>query len=242
MSGTQTDFLSERLGPLLRLTINRPRAANAINDVVTEGIVSGLAEANRNDEIRAVILTGAGGRIFSAGRDLKNPQDLPLEALERQRRAESRAYTGALVAFDKPLVVALNGIAMGAGLMLALHADQIVATEHAALTLPEIDIGIATFLGHALVAVLAGDAVANDLMLTGRRMSAAEALRRGLVHAVVPAEKLAEEAEARAAILAAKPLETFRESKGWILTRRYAAVEAAYSAHEALDRQRAAGV
>jgi enoyl-CoA hydratase/carnithine racemase len=237
----EPEFLSERIGPLLRLTINRPRAANAINDVVTQGIVSGLAQASRSDEIRAVILTGAGERIFSAGRDLKNPHNLPLDALNRQRREESRAYTGALLGFEKPLVVALNGVAMGAGLMLALHADQVAAAEHATLTLPEIDIGIATFLGHTLVAVLAGDGLANDLVLTGRRMTAAEALQRGLVHAVVPPDRLAEEAQARAAALAAKPAETFRDVKRWILQRRRAAVDAAYSAHDALEAARAAG-
>lgn len=68
----QPEFLSERIGSFLRLTINRPRSANAINEVVADGIVTGLGQASRNDDIRAVILTGAGDRIFSAGRDLKN--------------------------------------------------------------------------------------------------------------------------------------------------------------------------
>ena len=232
---TQPEFLSERIDTILRLTINRPRAANAINDVVTDGIVSGLTEASRNDGIRAVILTGAGNRIFSAGRDLKNPLNLRPEALAQQRREESRAYTEALLSFEKPLVVALNGIAMGAGLMLALHADRVIAAEHATIALPEIDIGIASFLGHALVAVLAGDGVANDLALSGRRITAAEALHRGLVHSVVPPDRLAVEAEASATMLGAKPIETFREVKRWILQRRRVAVKAAFQAHEMLD-------
>jgi enoyl-CoA hydratase/carnithine racemase len=236
----QPEFLAERIGSLLRLTINRPRAANAINEVVADGIVTGLGQASRNDDIRAVILTGAGDRIFSAGRDLKNPQNLDLDAFNRQRREELRAYTEALMSFEKPLVVALNGMAMGAGLMLALHADQVVAAEHAEITLPEINIGIATFLGHALVAVLAGDGVANELVLTGRRIAAAEALHRGLVHSVVSSDRLAVEAAARATMLAAKPVETFREMKGWILQRRRAAVNAAYQAHELLDANKRA--
>ncbi len=231
----QPEILSERLDSLLRLTLNRPRAANAINAAVTHGIVCGLAQASRDEGIRAVILTGAGDKVFCAGRDLKNPQNLSLAALNRLRREESLAYTRALMAFEKPLVVALNGVALGAGLMLALHADQVVAAEHAALALPEIDIGIATFLGHTLVAELAGNGLANDLMLTGRRIAAAEALQRGLVHAVVPLERLAPEAETRANLLAAKPVETFREAKSWILKRRRVAVEAAYHAHEMIE-------
>ncbi len=231
----QPEFLSERLDSILRLTINRPRAANAINGVVTDGVVSGLAQASRDEGIRAVILTGAGDRAFCAGRDLKNPQNLSPVALNRLRREESLAYTRALMSFDKPLVVALNGVALGTGLMLALHADQVVAAEHAAIALPEIDIGIATFLGHTLVAELAGNGLANDLVLTGRRITAAEALQRGLVHSIVPFDRLALEAEARANLLAAKPVETFRDAKAWILKRRRVAVEAAYRAHDMLE-------
>jgi enoyl-CoA hydratase/carnithine racemase len=231
----QPEFLSERIDSILRLTINRPRAANAITETVAAGLVSGLAAAGRDDGIRAVILTGAGERAFSAGRDLKNPLNLEPAAFDRQRREELRTYTDALLSFEKPLVVALNGIALGAGLMLVLHADQVVAAEHATISLPEIDIGIATFLGHALVAVLAGDGVANDLALTGRRITAAEALRRGLVHAVVGSDRLATEAMASATMLGAKPVETFRQMKGWILQRRRAAVEAALRAHAMRD-------
>ena len=136
---------------------------------------------------------------------------------------------------NKPLVVAINGAAIGAGLMLALHADQVVAADHALLSLPEIDIGIATMLGHTLVAELAGQAVANDLVLTGRRMTAAEARQRGLVHQVVQASALSDEADACARFLGAKPRLTFRAMKRWILDRRRLAVQAAFAAHAELD-------
>lgn len=232
---TASELVSERSAGILCLTINRPRAANAINGAVAAGIVAGLAEAAGDDSIRAVILTGAGEKVFCAGRDLKNPLNLDMADLARMRREESQAYNEALLAFEKPLVVALNGATIGAGLMLALHADQVVAAEHALLSLPEINIGIATFLGHALVAEVGGNGLANDLMLTGRQMTAGEAMQKGLVHAVVPAGHLAEEALARANLLGAKPPATFRASKGWILQRRRHAVGIAYAAHDALD-------
>jgi enoyl-CoA hydratase/carnithine racemase len=235
VSEPHAEFLAERSGSVLGLTINRPRAANAINQAVAEALACALGEALRNDDVRAVVLSGAGERAFSAGRDLKNPQNLAPEALNLQRRRELRSYTEALLSFDKPLVAALNGTALGAGLMLALHADQVVAAEHAAIGLPEIDIGIAGFLGHALVSLAAGDGVASDLVLTGRRVPAAEALRLGLAHAVVPLERLAAEAQARASMLAAKPVATFRQTKRWILARRRAAVEAALLEYEKLE-------
>jgi enoyl-CoA hydratase/carnithine racemase len=236
--GDESEFLSERSGALLRLTINRPEAANAINDKVTAGLLAGLAEASADDTIKVVILTGSGSRVFSAGRDLKNPHSLSVDALNQQRREESRAYNGALMAFDKPLVVAMNGTAMGAGLMLVMHADQVVAVEDAEISLPEVNIGIVSFLAHTLVAVNGGHGIANDLVLTGRHMGAAEGLQRGLIHAVVSREKLIKEAELRASALAAKPIATFREMKAWILARRRAAVEAAYRAHDALDARK----
>lgn len=229
------ELLSEQVDDILVLSINRPRAANAINHAVAQGMVAALSEAGRQDGIRAVILTGTGEKVFCAGRDLKNPQNLDPASLNRVRREESIAYNEALMAFDKPLVLALNGATIGAGLMLALHADSVVAADHAWLSLPEINIGIPTFLGHTLIAELAGNATANDLMLSGRQMGAAEALQKGLVHAVVPSAALMTEARAHANALAAKPRETFRAAKGWILQRRRLAVRAAYAAHAALE-------
>jgi enoyl-CoA hydratase/carnithine racemase len=243
MTETESDpspLLRERAGALLRLTIHRPRAANAIDGAVARGIVAGLAEAAADPQVRAVVLTGSGDRVFCAGRDLKNPEGLAADAFNRQRRDELQAYTEALLAFHKPLVVALNGAALGAGLMLALHADQVVAVEHASIALPEIDVGIAAFLGHALVAELAGNALANDLVLTGRRATAPEAQHHGLVHAIVASDRLAAESAARAEALGAKPAEVFREMKGWILQRRRAAVAAALQEHERSDAARAA--
>ena len=229
------ELLSDQVDEILILSINRPRAANAINGAVALGLATALSEAARQDGIRAVILTGTGEKVFCAGRDLKNPQNLDAASLNRVRRDESMAYTEALMAYDKPLVVALNGAAIGAGWMLALHADQVIAVEHASLSLPEINIGIPTFLGHTLIAEWAGNAIANDLMLTGRRMAVTEALQKSLVHAVVPVNALMTEARACADALAAKPRDTFRDAKGWILQRRRGAVRAAYATHAALE-------
>jgi enoyl-CoA hydratase/carnithine racemase len=232
LSESGSELLCKQDGGILHVTINRPHAANAINGSVSAGLVAAVAEANGNSAIRSVILTGSGTRAFCAGRDLKNPDDLDAAALSAQRRDELRSYTYALLGCTKPLVVALNGVALGAGLMLALHADIIVAADTAAVALPEIDIGIATFLGHALLAQRVGEGVANDLALTGRRMPATEATERGIVAAAFPIERLKPEAVSCAIALAQKPAETFLIMKSWILRRRREAVDAALRAHD----------
>lgn len=220
-------MLARRKEGVLHLTINRPLAANAIDRDVAQALVARLATAKSDDSIHAVILTGAGRTVFSSGRDMKRPATMDASVFARQRRSELVAYSQALLSFPKPLVVALNGVALGAGLMLALHADHVVAASHVSLALPEIDLGIATYIGHALIADSVGNAVADQLVLSGRRMDAAEALDCQLVHAVVPGGALMQEAEAAASIYAAKPSAAFEAMKEWILARRRRAFDAA---------------
>lgn len=228
LSSAEEKLLAQYRGGVLCLTINRPLAANAIDSDVARALVGRLATAGRDNSIQAVILTGAGGRVFSSGRDMKRPATVDANAFEHQRRSELVAYSQALLSFHKPFVVALNGVALGAGLMLALHADHVVAAQHVTLTLPEIDLEFATYVGHALVADSVGSAVADQLALTGRCMGAAEALACRLVHAIVPASALAQEAEAAASLYASKPVAAFRAMKAWILDRRQRAFYGAY--------------
>lgn len=212
---------------MLCLTINRPLVANAIDSDVAQALVARLATARCDSSIHAVILTGAGDSVFSSGRDMKRPATVDASAFERQRRSELVAYSQALLSLDKPLVAALNGVALGAGLMLALHADHVVAAAHVSLALPEIDLGIATYVGHSLVANSVGSAVADQLALTGRHMGASEALACRLVHAVVPGGALMQEAETAASMYAAKPSAAIGAMKAWILARRRRAFDAA---------------
>lgn len=228
MINAEDKLLAQRKGGLLCLTINRPLAANAIDTDVAHALVTRLATAKRDHSIHAVILSGAGGSVFSSGRDMKRQATVDVNTFERQRRSELVAYSQALLSFHKPFVVALNGVALGAGLMLALHADHVVAAEHVSLALPEIDLEIATYVGHALVADSVGSAVADQLALTGRRMGAAEALACRLVHAVVSASALVQESEAAALFYAAKPVAAFRAMKARVLDRRQRAFNEAY--------------
>jgi enoyl-CoA hydratase/carnithine racemase len=232
---SEQELLIEPANGILRLTINRPGAANAINDVVAACLAQALSMADSDDSIRAVLLTGSGNRNFCAGRDMKNPHNLSPMQLADQRRSESKAYIDALLTCRKPVVAAINGAAVGAGWMIALLADQIIAADHAVMSLPEIDVKIPTFIGHALISLRAGEALATDLVLTGRRMSAQEALQRGLVSAVVSSDRFSKEAEAAAALLAAKHSETMRDMKEWILARRRELIDLAGGAFDAVQ-------
>ena len=207
---------SERRDGVLWLAFDRPRAGNAVNAGVAQALADALAQATRDAATEAVVLTGAGDKIFSAGIDVKNPDNLAHEALAASRRGAVEHCLEAILAFDKPLLAAVNGYAIGLGFMLALLTDRVIAADNAVFSLPEIDINIPTFLGISMVARAGGSALASDLVLSGRRMSAAEARARALIAEVVPAADLAATVQKAALMLAAKPKAAFALDKQWL--------------------------
>ena len=229
---TTTGLLHAIDDGLLTITIDRPHAANAIDSSVAQGLAYLIQKAQQDSSIHAVLLTGTGNRAFCAGRDTKVSAGEDPVQLDMQRRKELWTYTDALLSFDKPLVVAANASAIGAGFMLCLHADQVLSVPNAVFSLPEINIGISSWLGHCLVAEIAGNALANDMSITGRKVDANEALSKGLIHTIVPALTLHTEAVARARTLIEKPRPTFRDIKQWILKRRQQSVEIARQRHQ----------
>ena len=208
---------SERRDGVLWLAFDRPRAGNAVNSEVAHALAAALAQAMNDAQTVAVVLTGAGEKIFSAGIDVKNPDNLAHEALAASRRGAVEHCLEAILAFDKPLLAAVNGYAIGLGFMLALLTDRVIAAENAVFSLPEIDINIPTFLGISIVARAGGSALASDLVLSGRRMSAAEARDRSLIAEVAPAAELASSAQKAALLLAAKPKAAFALDKQWLM-------------------------
>jgi enoyl-CoA hydratase/carnithine racemase len=201
---------------VLWLSFDRPRAGNAVNADVAQALADALTQAASDAGIEAVVLTGAGEKIFSAGIDVKNPDNLPHEVLAARRRGAVEHCLEAILAFDKPLLAAVNGYAIGLGFMLALLTDRVIAAEGAVFSLPEIDINIPTFLGISMVMRASGAALASDLVLSGRRMNAAEARQRALIAEVVPAAELAATAQQAALMLAAKPKAAYALNKQWM--------------------------
>jgi enoyl-CoA hydratase/carnithine racemase len=205
----------EHRGGVLVATINRPHAANAIDDDVGTELCGAFATAAADAAIRALVVTGAGARVFCAGADLKNPAGLPPLALAERRSATLSALLDAVLSFPKPFVAAANGVAAGAGAMLALLADVVLVADTAYFTLPEIDHAMPTPIGLAILTDIAGSALAADLVLSGRSMPAAEGERRGLMRCVPAAGLLAAALEGAQA-LGGKPALAFALNKDWL--------------------------
>jgi enoyl-CoA hydratase/carnithine racemase len=182
-------------------------------------------------------MSGAGDKVFSAGIDIKNPDGIDHEALSARRRDTVGKCLSAIVDFEKPLVAAVNGPAIGLAWMLVLLADRVIASERASFSMPEIDIGIPTFLGLSIVTRAAGAALGRELVLTGRRMDAAEAKQRGLVAQIESAAAFGIAAQSAALALAAKPKAAYALNKRWLargLREEFAAASAQSQAAQSL--------
>jgi enoyl-CoA hydratase/carnithine racemase len=210
-------ILIERKGACCWLRVNRPDQANALSLATMEQLTAALQVATADAAVRAVILTGSGERVFSAGVDVKEQSGGDPVAHRKKRSDMLYGLLFTVLDFPKPLVAVLNGIASGGGAMLALVADARIASDTAAIALPEINIGIPTFSGAALVAHLGGAALAADLVQSGRRMPATEALARGLLTSVAPASELRDAADKLAESLIAKPAAAYAANKEWLV-------------------------
>lgn len=210
-------LLVEQRGALLWVTFNRPEKANALTAGMLQGAADAIVAAGNNADVRAVLVSGAGERFFSAGVDVREkPEDGDMAAHKERRSAAHAALQDALLEVPKPIVAVLNGTAIGGGAMWALLADACIAVDTAELSLPEIDIGIATFSGANILEVLGGRALALDLIQSGRRMPAREAQARGLVNAVAARADLEQTAAGVAELLGAKHRQAFSDNKRWI--------------------------
>lgn len=181
----------DREGAVLTLTIDRPDARNALNGEVLEGLVDGLHAARADDAVRVVVLTGAGDRAFCAGADLAGSLQGEGGAVERHEGLGMlRTLFDAVEELDKPLVGRVNGHALAGGFGVALACDLLVAVEDATFGTPEVKVGMWPFVISALIVEHVGPKRALDLMMTGRRMGAAEAMAWGFVNRVVPRDEL----------------------------------------------------
>jgi enoyl-CoA hydratase len=183
--------LREQQGPVLTLTIDRPEARNSLNAEVLEGLVDGLRHAREDAGIRVVVLTGAGDKAFCAGADLAGGLTGDASAVDQhEQRGMLRRLFEAAEQLDKPLVGRVNGHALAGGLGVALACDLLVAVEDAAFGTPEVRVGLWPYVISALITEHIGPKRALEMMMTGRRLTAAEARDWGLVNQVVAADEL----------------------------------------------------
>jgi enoyl-CoA hydratase/carnithine racemase len=184
------------------VTLDRPEARNAISTELAIALAAAFEPLATDRAVRAVVLTGAGDHAFCAGADLRERSGFDDHQWFVQREAFRRAF-GAVRRCPLPTVAAVFGYALGGGLELALCCDLVVAAEDASLGLPEVQLGLVPAGGGTQLLVRrVGPAVAKDLVLTGRRVGAAEAGRLGLVDRVVPRAELPAAAQGLAAQIA----------------------------------------
>jgi 2-(1,2-epoxy-1,2-dihydrophenyl)acetyl-CoA isomerase len=201
-------ILCEQSDSILRITLNRPEKLNALTDVMLQELRDAFAKAGGDKATRCVLLTGA-GKGFCPGQDLANVQEMShggkLDFGEHIRNNYNPLIL-AMTRLPKPIVGAINGVAAGAGMSLAMACDVRIASDKASFLQAFINIGLVPDSGSTwLLPRLVGRQRAVDLMLSGRKIAAAEALEWGLVNQVVPAEQLMEEATKTAARYAAAP-------------------------------------
>lgn len=203
----------ERDGVIATITINRPAALNAFDAAQLDALLARVAEVSADATIRAVIVTGAGERAFIAGADIKAMQALtPLEA--RAFATLGHRVCAAIERAPQPTIAAINGFALGGGCEVALACDIRLAAMGASLGQPEVGLGILPgWGGTQRLPRLVGAGLAKEIIFTGRRVGAEEALRIGLVNAVYLADELLPQARALAAQIAANSPLAIRHAK-----------------------------
>lgn len=198
----------ERVAGVLRLTLNRPSRLNALDDELLDALGVALQVARDDDAVRAVLLTGA-GRAFCAGADLTQGTLLGEDRGASVRRRLQQLYAPLILGIrelEKPVVAAVNGVAAGAGMSLALACDLRVCGESASFIQAFVRIGLVPDAGSTFfLPRLVGVAKAAELAMLGSQVSADEALRIGLVNRVVADDSLLGEAVALAERLARGP-------------------------------------
>jgi enoyl-CoA hydratase len=200
------------------VVLNRPDALNAFNTDQLSLLHGALRKLRANRSVRAVIITGAGDRAFAAGADIKAMVGLSKsEGLAFARLGHSVAYT--IESLPMPVIAAVNGFALGGGCELALACDIRIAAENAVFGQPEVSIGVPPgWGGSQRLPRLIGPGLASEMIFTGRRVDAAEALRIGLVNAVYPKEELLDKARELAGKVAANSPRAVAAAKRGIQT------------------------
>lgn len=204
-----SDIITELSDSILRVELNRPDKKNALTASMYTLLAEIFSEANNNEAVRVVLWHGAGG-TFSAGNDL---QDFLANPPGRHDSPQSR-LTDAFIAFEKPIVAAVQGSAVGGGTTMLMHCDFVYAGESARFQIPFVNLALVPEFGSSLlIPARAGHLAAAELFLLGEPFTAARAEELRLVSHVVPDEEVMKSALATAKKLAAKPASALRASK-----------------------------
>jgi enoyl-CoA hydratase/carnithine racemase len=196
-------------GGVCTVTLARPEKKNALTQAMYAGIADAIERTEEDPAIGCLLITGSED-VFCAGNDIADFRSRPADGGPRPSR---RVYQG-LARLDKPVVAAVQGLSIGIGFTMLLHADIVLAAPEARFRMPFVDLGVVPELGSSLmVPWIVGRHRAAELMMLGDFFDAATAKDLGFVNRIVPRETLVEEATALARRLAAKPPESLRATK-----------------------------
>lgn len=199
----------ETLEGVLEITFNRPEKKNALTLNMYSGIVTALERSSSDDGIRAVLFTGRGD-AFTSGNDIVDFMNAPPTGPE----SPVARFVELLLTFEKPILAAVNGPAVGLGVTMLLHCDMVYLAERATLRMPFVDLALCPEAGSSyLLPRIMGLPRASELLLLSKKIDAREAVRLGLANAVFADDKLTDEVRTIARTLAKKPPTSVRVTK-----------------------------
>jgi len=199
------DILLTVDAPIGVITFNRPSVLNALRTRLLTEVSTALTRLENDANVRAVIVTGAGEKAFAAGADIGELNALTSAGFGAAQSRSGQALTRQIERMSKPVIVAVNGFALGGGCEIAMAGDILIASENAKFGQPEVNLGlIPGYGGSQRTTRLVGKGMAMYLCLTGEIIDAKEALRIGLVQKVVPLAELMTEAKRIASVIASK--------------------------------------
>jgi enoyl-CoA hydratase len=202
---TFENILVELDGAVALVTLNRPSVLNALNSQLLSELSQALTDLERNDEVRAIIITGAGAKAFAAGADIAELNALANSVEGAAKARIGQALTLQIERLSKPVIMAVNGFALGGGCELAMAGDIRIASENARFGQPEVNLGLMPgYGGSQRTTRLLGRGMAMFLCLSGDMVDAQMALEMGLVERVVPQDELLSAAKKLAQTIASK--------------------------------------
>jgi enoyl-CoA hydratase len=202
----------EKKDRIATITLNRP-PMNPLNRKTYEEITLASKEMNSDPDVKVVILTAAGEKVFASGLDVKDVAGKSATEI-REIWSAAMAAGEALAGIEKPVIAAINGMALGGGLELALCCDIRISVEKARFSQPELGLGIIPGGGATQrLTRLIGSSKAKELFFTGKMLDAKAALELGIISSITPADKLMEEANTLAAEIAKKPAVALKMAK-----------------------------
>lgn len=210
MTATSDHVEITNTGPIQKITLNRPEKKNALTNEIYAALASALTTAANDDQCRVTIIEGQPG-CFSAGNDIS---DFLHISKTGQMPEAILAFLNALTSHPKPLILAIDGIAVGIGTTMCFHADLIYASERAIFSTPFLDLGLIPEAASSyLMPKTMGHARAFEMLVLGESLNAQEAKDAGIINRIIPAEELTAHVERIAQRLASKPPGALRIAK-----------------------------